>query len=187
MDVPAVTSLLTLQAYVYQKGDNINIIVAHNYLVDRARQNLIEAALKMDNVDYILNIDSDHVYKPELLYQLIERMEKAELQMLSAKYHVRNNIKPPRAIAMCNWTGEKYVKIVPEPGEKGIQECDVVGNGFLVIKRDFAKRLYDKYKTLFKMSLYGEDAYFCELVRKEGEKVCYDADTVVGHLSLVVN
>ena len=188
MDIPAVASGFALQAGVYQRGDHIDILLSHGYLVDRARQLMTEEALRRKS-DYILNIDSDHVFETQQLYDIIERLEANKLQMLSAKYYVRNALIPPRPIAMCNWdkTKKKFVKIIPLGKETGIHDCDVVGNGFLVIKYDFMKKLFDKYHTLFKLSHYGEDMYFCDLVKKEGARVCYDADTIIGHLSLVNN
>lgn len=187
MDIPAVISLTAMMSDIYSRGDHFTIAFAHGYLTDQARQNLFKYAVQQE-ADYVLSLDSDHVYKAEHLYKLIKDLEDNNLDMLSAKYYVRDTVfTRPRPLAMCNRQEDKYIKIIPAEDEKGIQECDVVGFGFLVFKMGMVKGLMMKHSPLFKMSNYGEDAYFCEIAKREGYKVAYDADVIVGHLSLVNN
>lgn len=186
MEIPAVQSLVAMQADVYNNGDNINVAFVHGFNTSLARTNLFEYAASVVDVDYVLNIDSDHIYKAKSLYTLISKIEDNDLDMLSAGYYLRGG----REFAHGRHVDGKFKKF--KEGEvKGIVECDVVGFGFLLMKSQFVKEMVKKFpKDLFKMDVDGnasEDVYFCKKAQENGSKVCFDADTIVGHLTTVVN
>lgn len=71
------------------------------------------------------------------------------------------------------------------PFDRGLQECDAVGCGGMMIRRDvfqkvvkpYFKFIYDKEGRLVK----GEDFYFCEKIKKAGFKVYAYCDMVQTH------
>lgn len=187
MNSQAVQCLVGMQSELYAKGIEFNMLFAHGLGTPIARQKLFEAAVKCD-ADYILSLDSDHTYKVEDVLNLIRDLEDNDLDMLSAKYYVRNSFVD-RKIAMLRWKDDDLEQI-PAQDESGIKECDVVGFGFLVLKPDMVKDLLDRFGKIFKFhneNVWGEDLYFCIKAKEAGYKVCYDADVIVGHISTIVN
>ncbi len=69
-------------------------------------------------------------------------------------------------------------------------DCDVLGFGFLLMRQSFVKKMVDTYgDDLFLFDIKDnstEDVYFCRQAKKLGTRVCFDADTIVGHLMMVV-
>lgn len=187
MDVNCVQSLVAFNNVLAMQGNHVCMLFANNCMIQTGRQLLIESACKIVGADYVLCLDSDHIYDTNKFYKLVSDMEMAKLGMLSAKYYKRNYFKKPRQIAACKRFHGELQHIAPKENETGIKECDVVGFGFLLMKFDFIKNLLNKEKVLFKMDGQGEDIYFCDLVKKHGHKVCYDADVVIGHMSTIVN
>jgi len=187
MDVQCVQSLVAFNNTLFMQGHQVCMLFANNCMIQTGRQQLIESACKVKGADYVLCLDSDHIYDVNKFYKLHIDMENNKLGMLSAKYYKRNYFRQPRQIAACKRFDGELQPISPAKDEAGIQECDVVGFGFLLMKFDFIKDLLDKEKVLFKMDGQGEDIYFCNLVKKYGHKVCYDADVVIGHMSTIVN
>jgi len=186
MEAPAVTSLAALLLNFANNG--INVMFSHSNGADiaRARNGLVKSVRECD---YVLMIDSDMTYTYNDFDTLVRRMDENNLDMLSAKYFTRNILVKTRKLAMLNWSEEAqdYVKIEAKE-EKGLQECDVVGLGFCVVKYKLIKHLQDTLtEKMFSWGKYGEDATFCKHVKNTGRKIYYDADTIVGHLTQVVN
>lgn len=187
MDIPAVQSLVALQADIYQKGDNINTVFVHGFNAAKARTKLLEYAAKHKDIDYIINIDSDQVYTVDDLYTIIKKLEENDLEMLSAGYKVKDS---SGCFAMGVFNEDGSFSKINEEGTSGIVDCDVLGFGFLVMKHSFVKKMVDTYgDDLFLFDIKDnstEDVYFCRQAKKLGTRICFDADTVVGHLMTVV-
>lgn len=185
MEDKPICSLLAMISDIYNKDDKIDLVFAHSIGVALARNLMFEQAIKTD-ADYILSLDCDHIYRASALYALVDQMEKNNLQMLSAAYNARGQFDYYAHLKL----GEKgKTKIPILPKGTGIYECDAVGMGFCLFKREFVKMLSEKYKPLFRFAddtYSGEDVYLCQLVKQEGHKVCFDADIKVGHLSAMV-
>ena len=186
MEIPAVQSLVAMQADIYNKGDNINVAFVHGFNTAAARNNLFEYAASQTDVDYVLNIDSDHIYKASKAYALIEKLEENKLDMLSAGYFLRNG----RYFVHGRHLDGKFIKY-KENEVSGIVDCDVIGFGFLLMKWDFVSKMVKAFpKDLFKLDVKDnttEDVYFCRKAKEFGTRICFDADTIVGHLATVVN
>jgi len=188
MDIEAVKSLTALQSDIYNRGDNINIAYISGFNTVLARTALINYAAKQEDVDYVLWLDSDHIYKASYVYELISKIEKNNLEMLSAGYLTRG---PRNLFAHGSFIDNGNFKQHKKGTVSGLIDCDIIGFGFLVMKQDFVKRMVNKYgKDLFKMDYSNnttEDIYFCRKMKEEGIRICYDADIIVGHLMTVVN
>ena len=196
MDVLAVQSLVAFQCDVYSKGDKIHILFANNYTASKGRDMMFKVATEnFRDADYLISLDSDHVYSATAMYTLIEKMEKNNLSLLSAKYYCRNDFGhfgKGRKVAMIRYKGDQgdFDLYEPPEGETGLTEVDIVGLGFCVMKMDFIRNLVEKYGDLFTTNEngnYADDVIFCGYVKKDGTKIHYDADTIVGHISTIIN
>lgn len=187
MDIPAVQALVSLQADVYKRGDNINTVFINGFNAAKARTILLQYAAKCTDVDYIINIDTDNVYKPEDLYALIKKLEENNLDMLSAAYLVKDD-SGYYAHGRFHEDGSFEKVHARETG--GIIDCDVLGFGFLLMKHSFVKKMVETYPDdLFLFDIKDnstEDVYFCRQAKKLGTKVCFDSNTLVGHLMTVI-
>jgi len=188
IQVEAVQSLTAMQADIYNRGDNVKIFFTSGFNPVLSRTALFHQAAKEENVDYVLCIDSDHIYKASQLYDIIEKMNVLHLDMLSAAYLMRG---PGKRLAHGIILEDGRFKALKMDETNSITDCDVLGFGFLVLKWGYLKRMVDKYdKDLFHMDYQEnatEDVYFCRQAKKEGTRICFDADTVVGHLTTIIN
>lgn len=189
MEIPAVQSLTALQAAVYMKKDSITIAYANGFNAAKARVYLAHYANQQKGFDYILWLDSDHIYSSVAMYSMIEKMVANNLDMLSAKYYVRDaNLN--RQTAHGNFTPEGFKKF-QEPIEGDIVDCDVLGFGFMLMKPEFINKMVDKYgKDLFKFDNdenSTEDVYFCRQAKKLGTRICFDNRNTIGHLTTVLH
>ena len=196
MDVHAVQSIVAFQCDIYSRGDKIQILFANNYTASKGRDVLFKhAADTFKDADYLISLDSDHVYSASAMYTLIEKMEANKLDILSAKYYCRNDLGfngEKRKVAMIRYTGKEgeFELYEPPECETGLTEVDVCGLGFVVMKMDFVRELVEKHESLFSTNLnmnYADDVIFCDYVQKAGRKIHYDADTIVGHISTIIN
>ena len=192
MEAHAVQSLITMMADIHNHGDVYIPVICHSIFIEKARAVLTETALtKIGDVDYILCIDTDHIYSATALYELIAAMEKEGLGMLSAAYNARNMPKHYAHIQMGK-DGKTASKI--EVGKaKGVTECYAVGFGFLVFKPDFLRKMWNLHgPNLFVGGVQdgvmytGDDIRFCELARQAGHNAHFHAGVKVGHISQVV-
>lgn len=187
MDAPCVQALITMMSDIYLKGDHFKIVFTQGENICLARNQMFQYCSTLNDIDYFLCLDSDHEYSSGALYTLINKMNVFELPALSASYYMRGNRK--FSMIRKNEHGI-YENVTHETLGKGVQECDVFGFGFLVLKPQTIKTLVQKHKNPFVMdgkSYTGEDYYFCNLMKQEGMRVCYDADTIVGHYTSFFN
>lgn len=186
MEIPAVQSLTEFQADVYNRGDKLSIVYANGFNAVQARTRLIEYAAS-DDADWVLWLDSDHVYKADDLYALIKKCGDKGLRMLSATYF----LKGAGRISCHTRFDPAKGHFKPEELTGDVMDCDVIGFGFLVMRGDFVKEMFAQFgKDLFKMDNTDnttEDVYFCRKVKEVGYPVCFDSSVIVGHLTTVVN
>lgn len=187
MEIPAVTSLTALMADCYVKGDHFNIAYANGFNAVHGRTNLVKYSVDNPS-DWVLWLDSDHIYKASAMYKLIDRCISEDLDMLSATYFVRGKGK---VVAHINKDIETMDRLRKEDLDGSIVEASTIGFGFLVMRWSFLKKMYNRFgKDLFKMDYSDnttEDVYFCRKVREAGHKVLFDSSVIVGHLTTVVN
>lgn len=186
MEIPAVQSLTAFQAEIYSKGDILNIAYINGFNAVQARTHLIKYA--MDNpCDWVIWLDSDHIYRAKDMYALIKRAEEQDIPMLSATYYLRGAGKETAHTRFDITKG--HFKQTELTGE--VMECDVIGFGFVVMRWSFIKKMVEMFgKDLFKMDYDNnttEDTYFCRKVKEAGHKVLFDSSVIVGHLTTVVN
>ncbi len=149
--------------------------------VHKARMALAHAALSK-GADYILFLDSDMRFPPDTLARLLAR----NLPMVGCNYVSRQY--PIRYIGVETVadieTGEDGVQLKTLPSDEGVAECEALGFGVMLIRREVFEALPDPkeqpwwwYEWLPKQGKQiGEDVYFCRLVREAGISVHVDHD-----------
>ena len=192
MDASCVISLIDFHQHLVEDGHRVKFVFTNGFNAAKARKALTQYASSIkEEFDYILWLDSDHIYKAVDLYKLVEVMEWKNLPMLSATYKLHGNTESAHGI-----TDEKGFRHFTEDEmnaakEKGeLIDCQVVGFGFLVMTHWFLKDLWKKYgEELFILDAKDnmtEDVTFCRAVLKEGQRVCFDPAVKVGHIELAV-
>ena len=188
MQVEAVQSLIAMQADIYNRGDNFNIAFTNGHNPVLARISLMRHAALQEGVDYVLWLDSDHIYKGSHVYDLIDKMEKNDIEALSAAYKVRG---PCDTFAHGRFLEDGTFKQYEQKDCEGIVDCDVLGFGFYLMKHSFVKEMVDRFGIdLFAMNYRDdttEDVYFCRKMKEAGKRICFDSDIIVGHLMTIVN
>lgn len=192
MDTNAVQSLITMFADIHSRGDIYIPVVCQSMYIDKARSFLVKTLVEhVQGVDYVLCIDTDHVYDANAVYGLIKAMEENNLDMLSAGYVGRG--RPKHWVHLKAQNPGEQPTAIPVGGPPEVTECDVVGFGFLVMKTAFLKQMWEKHGfKLFSGGIdgdavkVGDDVKFCELMKAEGKRVCFHAGIKVGHISTVV-
>jgi GT2 family glycosyltransferase len=187
MDAHCVISLLDFVQNITNDGHKPKITFTNGFNAAKARKALmLYAAEHSDEFDYVLWLDSDHVYKTENLYKLIDRMKAENLKMLSATYTLHGSSETAHGTV----ENGKFRHFEQKDFGESVIDCTVVGFGFLVMTSQFAKEMHDKFgEKLFILDAKEnctEDVRFCRCVLDSGERVCFDPMVKVGHIELAV-
>lgn len=151
-------------------------------LVYTSRNNLSIQALNM-NAEYILWLDSDMVFQPDLLERMFKVMEENKLDFLSGLYYRR--AKPYTPIIFdklemredgCHWHNLETV-----PSE--LIEIEGCGFGVVLMKTEIIANVFGSQGDLFTPLMgVGEDLSFCWRARQAGYKLYLDPSISLGHV-----
>jgi GT2 family glycosyltransferase len=131
--------------------------------------------------DYIMWIDSDMVWEPEQVFELL----KHDKDMVSAITMIDEK--------RCNCVelGDKkdYELMDYDKLGDGLTEVETCGFAFLLIKRGVFEKVgfpwfrpvYSYYEEIDTEKAVSEDIGFCILAREKGVKVYADPNIIVGH------
>ena len=126
--------------------------------------------------DYLLMIDDDMVFEPDLLDRLIANKK----DIVGVVHHPREG-KPVVAIEEGKLTDEFPDKLF---------ECHAVGTGIILIKTEILhkiKRPWFAFETYENgCNKLGEDWYFCKQAKDVGYKIYTDPTIEVGHLGEII-
>lgn len=192
MEAPCIESLINMQVDFFTDGHVLQPCFANGFNAARARVALARFAGEDEkfNADYILWIDSDHLYQKADFDKLVDSMNKHNLPMLAASYKMRGSEETSHGVTVDGKFRHFHYKDLNELAPDALVECDVVGFGFLVMKADFLKYMWKKYEDdLFKLDATKngtEDVTFCDLTRAEGYKVMFHPNVRVGHMETCV-
>lgn len=187
MDASCVISLIDFHQQLVEDGHRLKFVFTNGFNAAKARKALARhAGENREEFDYVLWLDSDHIYRAEHFYKLIERMKQENLEMLSATYKLHGCSETAHGITDAN--GFRHFKEDELNGE--LIDCQVVGFGFLVMTHTLLKNLYsqfgDKLFILDAGANMTEDVTFCRAVSEAGHRVCFDPKVKVGHIELAV-
>lgn len=166
------------------RQDKYNVLVKYfNYKpISYNRHKIIEDFLKTD-MDYLLMVDSD-IIPPENTLELVD-FDKDVIGTLCFAY-ISSKIVP--LMLQKNPQNDEYKKYIVKPftNEDGLMECDAIGSGCMIIRRDVLTsgkikapfiNIYDENG----MKIEGLDLAFCRKAKEAGYKVWCHTDYVASH------
>lgn len=155
-------------------------------LIYTSRNNLARRALEWD-ADYVLWLDSDMVFEPDLLERLMADLEDYDADMVSGLYFRRIIPYTPVLFDRLDISGEitywtEFKKIPDDVFEVG--GC---GFGCVLMKTDVIYDVFGKYQNCFApFGNTGEDLAFCWRARECGHRILCDPNVACGHVGNVV-
>lgn len=146
-----------------------------------ARNKISNDLINKADVDYVLFVDDDMTFAPDLLVKLLSR----DIDIVSALTFIR---RPPHEPSMYNLNndGTSYDPIfIWHP--KALVKCDAVGMAATLIKREVfetlrpVSQLHKGLHGFFEG--YAEDLNFCRKATDNGHPVYCDTSLLVGHIT----
>ena len=156
-------------------------------LIYTSRNQLGRLAIQQD-ADYVLWLDSDMVFDPNLLERMLQTVREKDLDMLTGLYFRRVQPYTPVLFDTLEYTEEKAswteYKTLPENGLLEVGGC---GFGCVLLSTEVLMGVQGKFGTMFNpMQGLGEDLAFCWRARQCGYKIICDTELVVGHVGQAV-
>lgn len=172
--VQFVQSLLALRPV-----DQVEVKIHEGSLVYLARELLSVYAID-HQYDYVLWLDSDMVFMPDLLEKLMED----DKDIVAGMFFQR---RPPCWPAI--WkeltvgeAGERSDTRYLDYPENELFEVEACGMAAVLMKTEVLQNVYDTYHRMFEpISGYGEDLSFCIRAKNCGYKIWCDSRIEVGH------
>lgn len=152
-------------------------------LVYDSRNKLARTAIHME-ADWVLWLDSDMVFDPDLLVRMLKTCEENDLDFLTALYFKRN---PPYSTVLfdrleatekgCSFTTFESV-------HEGLFEVGGCGFGGVLMKADVLLDVSAKYngRMFDPLPGMGEDISFCWRARQCGYRIFCDPSIEMGHV-----
>ena len=125
---------------------------------------------------HILCVDSDMRFPKDALIRLL----KANKDVVGINYATRK--VPPGYVAFKTkgLTNESHVKLQTTPTSTGLEQCDAIGFGLVLIHTDVFKGLaYPAFEVRYNRDpkmWVGEDVDFCDKARANGTEIWVDHD-----------
>lgn len=175
------SSLATLKKGV---GDCIVSFIIGSLIYD-SRNRLAEYAVRID-ADYILWLDSDMTFPPDVLERMMKVMdENKDIDILTGLYFRRSTPFTPVAFDVLE-TDEKGELVFENMDDvpDGIREVAGCGFGCVLMKTDCLFDIAGKEGPVWFSPLanVGEDCAFCMRARKYGYKIYIDPSIEFGHM-----
>ena len=154
-------------------------------LVYNARNNLARQAIKAE-ADYVLWLDSDMVFSPDLLQRMMKVSKENDIDFLTGLCFRR---KPPYTPTLFdklerleNGAGASYTALMSVPeGRFKVGGCGFAGvlmtaDVILSVSAKFGGRMFDPLPG------FGEDVAFCWRARQCGYDIWCDSEIELGHV-----
>lgn len=156
-------------------------------LVYNARNNLARQAIKAE-ADYVLWLDSDMVFGPNLLQKMLQVCTENDIDFLTGLCFRR---KPPYTPCLFDKlekteNGASYTALMSVPeGRFKVGGCGFAGvlmslDVILSVAAKFEGRMFDPLKG------FGEDVSFCWRARQCGYDIWCDSEIELGHVGSCV-
>ena len=152
-------------------------------LVYDSRNNLAKHALTM-KADYILWLDSDMMFEPDILEKMLAKMQEKNLDILSGIYYRRRHPFSPVlfkkfSVDENNFATFENYNSYPEDD---IFEVEGIGFGCVLMSSDVLFDVAAQFKDWFSpLGRVGEDLSFCWRARQCGYKIFADPEIQLGH------
>ena len=189
----AVPSMDTLPALfcqslaLLQRAGDTKIGFEVGSLVYNARNNLARQAIKAE-ADWVLWLDSDMVFAPDLLQRMLKVCTENDIDFLTALCFRR---KPPYTPCLFErldkvGKGASYTALLSVPeGRFQVGGCGFAGvllstDVLISVSAKFNGRMFDPFEG------FGEDVAFCWRARQCGYDIWCDSDIEMGHVGQTV-
>lgn len=151
-------------------------------LIYMARNELAMKAIQM-GADYILWLDSDMVFEPDLMSKLFKTLKEKSVEFVSGLYFKR--VPPYEPVAYTTF-GIKDDEIIAEKMTEPPTEVTSVGGvgfGCVLMSTSLALAVFNEYNTMFApIGNVGEDIAFCYRAKTLGYEILLDPDIKCGHV-----
>ena len=176
---------------VARGGYDFHILVPSEGYTIAENRNYIAVQALNNNSDYLLMIDDDMVFPPDILDKLIENKK----DICGTAYHSRGSkdkIKCIEIMSIAEVSEKKYINLETEtdPKYKDTFECYATGTGIILIKCEI---FYKILRPWFEFTYYdngkckdGEDWNFCFKAKKAGFQIWTDPKIKIGHLGEII-
>lgn len=173
-------------ALLQREGDTI-VGFQVGSLVYNARNELARQAIKSE-ADWVLWLDSDMVFEPDLLKKMLKVCEENDIDFLTGLCFRR---KPPYTPTLFDRLdkmehGASYTTIMSVPeGRFKVGGCGFAGvlmstDVLLSVAARFGGRMFDPLEG------FGEDVSFCWRARQCGYEIWCDSDIELGHIGSMI-
>lgn len=158
-------------------------------LVYDARNSLARQAIT-EKYDYVLWLDSDMEFEPDLLDRLKQDMDEYNADMVCAFYVTRKPKIKPVIFEKCGYdhvAGSNevipYAKTYYDYPRDSVFPVEACGFGGVLMKTSLLQDVEQKYGLPFAPILgFGEDLSFCLRVRDMGKEILCDSRIKMGHV-----
>ena len=151
-------------------------------LVYDSRNALAREAINR-GTDYVLWLDSDMVFAPDLLTRLFKTAEATGADILTGVYYRRQPPYTPVLYDRLDWDGEKIIADKTEDVGTDVREVAGCGFGCVLMRSDVllgtlaaTGAWFSPYRGI------GEDLAFCMRAREAGYKILCDPSITLGHV-----
>lgn len=196
----AIGSLNKILSHTKAKLPKSNLIVRYQAGVrtDSNRNSIVKEMLE-DKVDFILHLDADMVFPPDIIERYLEANELEKVDVIGAYYFKR--FYPYNPIAYTLSTDEDknikpYRQIPPSLVEKGrVYEVDGLGFGGMFVARHVYERLGDKKWAVYGANFHipepledkiSHDLNFCKVVKEAGMSIRLHGSVRPGHIGEIL-
>ncbi len=162
--------------------DSYRVLVDKSFPLDLSRNRLVAKALEL-GATHVLFLDADMTFPAGLLQKLLEN----DADICGALYFKRTPPFAPTPSHFGAGGDPQMLSPVTLPDEPGIVECDVVGMGATLIRREVFEALekpwfyYEPYRPTGEM-IVTEDVPFCRNAKNAGFEIVCDTRITCGHL-----
>lgn len=180
-----VPSLFCNSLATLQKIGDCSLAMEMSSLVYHSRNHLVGKAIQL-NADYMLWLDSDMVFHPDLLTGMMSTMSDKGLDILTGVYYRRVSPYTPVLLDKLEIDGKKVDSHNIEEIPNEMFEVAGCGFGCVLMKTDVAFDVLAKFGPPFNpIHGVGEDLSFCWRARQCGYKIYADPSIWLGHVGKV--
>lgn len=164
-------------------GYDFHVMVPSEGYTIAENRNYIAVKACNNKSDFLLMIDDDMTFEPDLLDQMVAQ----DKDILGVAYHPRS--ETGQIVKYLDETHVVRLESNTDPKYKKTFECMATGTGIILIKTSVFLNtprpwfMFEYYPT--GQCKLGEDWYFCREAKKVGYKVWADPTIKVGHLGQV--
>ena len=182
----SVPSLFANSLAMLQKVGDVSLAMEMSSLIYHSRNHLAGKAISLQ-ADYILWLDSDMVFHPDLLQKMMSTMLTKNLDILTGVYYRRVAPYTPVLLDTLEIDSEKKSRSTPTthiPDE--LFEVAGCGFGCVLMTADVLYDVLAKFGPPFNpIGGVGEDLSFCWRARQCGYKIWADPSLWLGHVGKI--